>query len=125
MTEAAIKITCPYCDSEQVIKYGSYKGVQRYYCNVCKRKFKADDTPFHMKVSGEQISSALYMYYTGSSITDIRHHIRQETNYYPSKSRVFYWIEKYTDKAAKHFAKLKPKVGSTWIADETMAEFNG
>jgi putative transposase len=124
MAEQTIKIICPHCGSEKVIKYGSYKGVQRYYCNVCKRKFKADDTPFHMKVSGEQISSALHMYYTGSSITDIRNHIRQETNYHPSKSRVFYWIEKYTDKAAKLFGKLKPKVGNTWIADETMIDLD-
>jgi putative transposase len=117
-------ISCPHCGSSNVIKYGSYEGVQRYYCNVCKRKFKADDTPFHMKVSGEQIASALALYYTGSSITDIRHHIKQETGYSPSKSVVYNWIDKYNQQAANHFSKAKPKVGDKWVADETMIDLD-
>ena len=124
MTTETIKINCKLCGSEHVIKYGSYKGVQRYYCKDCKRKFKSDDTPFHMKVSPQHISSAMSMYYTGSSITDIRNHIRQETGYYPSKSVVFGWIDKYTDEAVKHFRSYKPKVGDTWIADETMLDLD-
>jgi len=42
MTEL-LSLTCPHCGSNKVIKYGVYEGVQRYYCNVCKRKFKADE----------------------------------------------------------------------------------
>ena len=52
-------ITCKYCGAEAIVKYGTYNGVQRYWCKVCKRKFKGDDTLFHMKVSPEFISSAL------------------------------------------------------------------
>jgi len=124
MTEATIQITCKHCGSTDVVKAGFQSGKQRYLCHNCHRKFKADDMPFHMKVPSSNISSALSMYYTGSSITDIRNHLRQETGYYPSKSRVFYWIEKYTDTAAKHFTKAKPKVGDTWIADETMIDLD-
>jgi len=124
MAEATIQIVCKNCGSTDVVKAGFHAGKQRYLCNACKRKFKADAAPFHMKTAGEQVSSALHMYYTGSSITDIRHHIRQETGYYPSKSVVFSWIEKYTGKAATHFGKVKPKVGDTWIADETMIDLD-
>ena len=124
MVKETIKITCKLCGSEHVIKYGSYKGVQRYYCKDCKRKFKADDSPFHMKVSPSHISSALSMYYTGSSITDIRNHIRQETGYHPSKSVVFGWIDKYTNQAVKQFRNIHPKVGDKWIADETMLDLD-
>ena len=77
-----------------------------------------------MKVSPEHISSAMSMYYTGMSITDIRNHIRQETGYYPSKSVVFGWIDKYTDLAARHFRDYRPKVGDTWVADETMLDLD-
>ena len=52
-------MNCKYCGAEGVVKYGSYKGVQRYFCKVCQRKFKGDDALFHMKVSPEYISSAL------------------------------------------------------------------
>lgn len=37
------QVACKNCGSEAVLKYGSYKGVPRYYCKVCRRKFKADD----------------------------------------------------------------------------------
>jgi putative transposase len=124
MAEKIIQVTCKHCGSTDAVKAGVQAGTQRYLCHKCHRKFKADDMPFHMKVSAGHISSALAMYYTGSSITDIRNHIRQETGYYPSKSRVFYWIEKYTDTAANYFGKVKPKVGDTWIADETMIDLD-
>lgn len=124
MVEETIKVICKNCASEKVIRWGSYKGVQRYYCKACKRKFKADDAPFHMKVSPSHISSALSMYYTGSSITDIRNHIRQETGYYPSKSVVFEWINKYTEQAVRQFRNCHPKVGDKWIADETMLDLD-
>jgi len=35
---------CKHCGSKAVVKYGTYKGVQRYYCKRCRRKFKGDDT---------------------------------------------------------------------------------
>jgi ribosomal protein L37AE/L43A len=40
--DMAMHMMCPHCGSSNVIRYGLYDGVQRYYCNVCHRKFKAD-----------------------------------------------------------------------------------
>lgn len=124
MTEETVKINCKDCGSEDVIKWGNYKGVPRYFCQACKRKFKADNTPFHAKVSAQVISSSLDMYFTGMSIGDIRNHVRQQTGYYPSKSVVFGWVEKYSDQANKQFMNYHPKVGDTWIADETMIDLD-
>ena len=39
-------IACKYCGSNAVVKFGSYKGIPRYWCKSCQRKFKADDTMF-------------------------------------------------------------------------------
>ena len=33
------QIACKNCGSEGVVKYGTYNGVQRYWCKVCQRKF--------------------------------------------------------------------------------------
>lgn len=33
------KTDCKYCHSKNVIKYGTYKGIQRYYRKDCKHKF--------------------------------------------------------------------------------------
>lgn len=124
MTQETVTIECKYCGSDNVVKTGFHSGEQRYLCRSCNRKFKLNESPFHMKTPAETISSAMAMYYTGSSITDIRNHVRQQTGYYPSKSVVFDWIEKYTEQAEKHFRNVKPKVGNTWIADETMIDLD-
>ena len=114
------EITCKHCGSTGVVKYGTYKGVQRYYCKSCKRKFKADDALFGMKVSPEFISRALDMYYTGSSVNDICEHFKNADGYHPSKSVVFGWIDKFSDKAIKHFGQYQPQVGDVWACDETV-----
>ena len=113
-------VTCKYCQSEAVSKFGKYKDTQLYWCKSCKRKFKGDDTLFHMKVSPEFISSALALYYTGSSINDICLHFRDAKGYHPSKSVVFQWVDKYTDLAVNHFRQYQPQVGDVWVVDETV-----
>ena len=95
------EITCKNCGSTHVSKYGKYKDTQLYYCNDCKRKFKGDTALFHMKVPPEYVSSALSLYYSGSSIDDIRDFLKQEYDYYPSKHVVFEWVDKYTSLAAR------------------------
>jgi transposase-like protein len=34
---------CKHCHSDNVVKFGTYKGTQLYWCKSCQRKFKADD----------------------------------------------------------------------------------
>lgn len=118
-------IACKDCKSTNIVKYGTYKDTQLYFCKACQRKFKDDGTQFHMKKPSEYISSAVNMYYTGMSLNDIRNHLKQEYGYYPSKSVIFKWINKYTDLARKQFKDDIPEVGDTWIADETMLDVDG
>ena len=116
---------CKLCNSENTVKFGSYKGVQRYWCKDCKRKFKNDDSLFRGKVSASDISIALNEYYSGMSINDIRRLIKQESGYYPAQSTVYQWIDKFTDKAVNHYNNYRPKVGDTWIADKTVIDIDG
>ncbi|MBI2849678.1 MAG: IS1/IS6 family transposase [Chloroflexi bacterium] len=124
MVEVVTQITCKYCGSEGVVKFGSYKGIQRYFCKSCQRKFKGDTALFGMRVKPEYITSALNLYYTGSSIKDVCNHLNQEFGYYPSKHVVFEWVDKYTSVAAKQFQDTKPQLGNTWIADETVIKLD-
>ena len=84
MPEGIEDIKCKYCGSSGVVKFGTYKGVQRYWCKSCQRKFKADDTLFYMQTPANQVSSALNMYYEGMSIKAIRRQLQQEYNNSPS-----------------------------------------
>ena len=118
-------IACKNCGSTACVKFGTYKGVQRYYCKDCKRKFKADDSAFHTKKPAEWESSAVDMYFRGMAVSDIREHLKQEHGYSPSKSVIYDWIDKYTTLATKHFRDYHPEVGNIWIADETMLDVDG
>lgn len=118
--------SCKFCDSSKVIKYGTYKGVQRYFCKDCKSKFKADDTLFHMKTPANQVSSAMNMYYEGMSIKAIRRNLQQEFGNMPSTATIYEWIMKFTQYATDSIKGYAPeKIGDTWVADETVIEIDG
>jgi putative transposase len=116
---------CKYCQSEAVVKFGTYKGVQRYFCKFCKRKFSANTNPFRMRIPSNQISSALSMYYEGMSVNAISRNYQQEHGYTPSSATVYEWVEKYTPITVSAFRDYHPKVGNTWIADETVLNIDG
>jgi len=118
-------ILCKSCGSAHTRKYGLYKGVQRYFCNDCGSKFKADDMMFHMKTPTSQVSSALNMYYEGMSIKAIRRQLQQEHSNAPSTATIYEWIQKYTQYATDSARDYHPQVGDIWIADETVLKIDG
>lgn len=119
-------VCCRHCGSHAIVKYGSYKGVPRYFCKTCNRKFKRDDKQFRMKTSTEQVATALHDYYDGgSSVRAIGRHILSETGSTPSTATIYEWIQKYTQYATDSIKDYKPKVGDTWIADETVVKIGG
>jgi transposase-like protein len=118
-------VTCKNCGSTAIVKFGSYKGVPRYWCKSCQRKFKADGDSFHAKYPLDWESSAVDMYFRGMAVSDVREHLKQEHDYSPSKSVIYKWIDKYTSLASKQFRNEHPKVGDVWIADETMLDVDG
>lgn len=118
-------IICKHCGSEAVVKYGSYKGVPRYLCKVCKRKFKADDNLAGMRANTNEIASALNLYYDGSSIRAIGRHFQQENGHTPSTASIYEWVQKYSQYLTDSIKDYHPKVGNEWIADETVLKIGG
>lgn len=119
------EVVCKHCGSTRTRKYGLYKGAQRYFCNDCHRKFKVDDTLFHMKTPANQVSSALNMYFEGMSIAAIRRNLQQEHANSPSTATIYEWIQKYTQYAIDSAKDYHPQVGDIWVADETVLEIDG
>jgi putative transposase len=113
------KVTCKFCGGQDTYKYGTYKGVQNYFCKDCKTKFTGTDALPHGRVSPAFIASALNEFYGGMSYHDIEENIEQQTNEGISHTAIIKWVNKYTNKAIKQTKDLHPKVGDTWIADET------
>lgn len=64
-------VTCKYCSSRNVIKYGHFRGIQRFFCKDCKRKFADNDALPKMKTPISEVAAALNMYYGGMPIDAI------------------------------------------------------
>ena len=113
------KMVCKNCGSPRIVKYGHYKETQQWLCRDCGKKFSDNEAVFHGKLPAEAVSSALSMYYEGMSINAIRRNLDQQYQVKPSSETVFSWVNKYTNEAIEKTKDLHPKVGDTWIADET------
>lgn len=118
-------IRCKYCQSENVIKYGKYKGVQRYYCKDCKRKFAGIDTIPKMQYSTSKVADALNMYYEGMSLMEIRRNLIQQHNDYISDATIYNWVRRFSKPVIMEANKYKPDVGRIWVADETVIDIDG
>jgi putative transposase len=113
------KVSCKFCDSTHTRKFGLSKGVQSYYCNDCHTKFTGTDALAHGRVSPSFIANALREYYSGMSYHEIEQNIDEQTDEDISHTAVMKWVNKYTAEAIRQTQDLHPKVGDTWIADET------
>jgi len=112
-------IACKYCQSQNVIKFGKFKDTQYYYCKDCKRKFASLDTIPMMQTPTKRIADVLNMYYEGMSENKIRRNLIQQDGDFISTGSVYNWVNRFTELAKKEAEKYQPKVGDTWVVDET------
>lgn len=118
-------MNCKYCQSENVIKQGTQKDVQYYFCNGCNHKFASTDTIPKMQNTTNDIADALNMYCEGMSLNEIRRNFIQQNGNYISKVTPYNWEQRFTDLVKKEADKHAPKVGNVWVADETVIHVNG
>ncbi len=116
---------CKYCDSANVILFGKVKGIQRYFCKDCRRKFVSGDTIPKMQTPTKCLADVLNMYYEGLSEAEIRRNLIQQDNNYVSTGSVYSWVRRFTDLATKEADKYKPNVSSEWVADESVIDLDG
>jgi len=119
------RISCKYCQSPNVIKYGKYKDVQYYWCKDCKRKFAGIDTIPKMQYPTSQVSDVLNMYYEGLSLAEIRRNLIQQHNSYISDVTALNWVRRFSKPVIMEANKYKPDVGKVWVADETVIDIDG
>jgi putative transposase len=117
-------ISCKYCQSPNVVKYGTVNGVQRYWCKNCKRKFVPDKLP-KMKTPTNHISAALSCYFGGMPLDAIQRHLHQQFNTYYSEMGIYNWAKRFSKEAVNRIKGFRPIVGDTWIADETVLKAGG
>ena len=117
-------MNCKYCGSPNVIKFGTFQGIQRYWCKDCKRKFVANKLP-KMKTPTNHISAALSCYFGGMPLDAIQRHLHQQFNTYYSEMGIYNWVKRFSKEAVERVKDFQPIVGDTWIADETVLKAGG
>ena len=81
MVEVSNEITCKNCGSTNVVKFGTYKGVQRYWCKACKRKFMPNNALPKMKPTTIELNHAF-----GRLKMHCKNHIK-----------LMYWLKRRTN----------------------------
>ena len=119
------EIKCKYCNSSNIVKFGTFEGVQRYWCKDCKRKFADNDALPKMKTPIRIISSALSCYFGGMPLDAIQRHLQQQYGTYYSEMGIYNWVIRFSKEAINRVKDFQPIVGDTWIADETVLKVGG
>jgi len=119
------QLRCKYCGSPNVIKFGTFQGIQRYWCKDCKRKFADNKALPTMKTPIEHISTALSCYFGGMPLDAIQRHLQQQFNAYYTEMGIYNWIKRFSQEAIDRVKDFQPVVGDTWIADETVLKVGG
>lgn len=118
------EIYCKHCGSNTVVRFGTRKGTQYYFCKDCKRKF-VPDTLFKMKTPTKIIASALGQYYGGMPLDSIQRQLQQDYNLSMSELGIYKWVVRFSQQAVEQAKSFKPKVGDVWLADETVLKVGG
>lgn len=115
---------CKYCGSKNLWLYGTYKGVQQFYCRDCKRKFAGNFALPKMRSPVTNVGDALQSYFSGMSLNEVKQNMEQQYHYSPSTSTIYRWLDRFIKQAEYKVRDIKPNVGDVWIADETVIKIN-
>jgi putative transposase len=119
------KISCKFCNSLNVVKYGKQNGKQNYICKDCNRKF-VDNIDFeNMKYNPKIIALTLDLYFQGLSLRKISHHLKQFYDLNVSYKSVHNWITKYIGLMNEYVETIQPNIGDVWHTDEMMLKVDG
>ena len=112
---------CKYCNSTNIVKYGTFQGMQRYFCKDCRRKFADNDAIPKMKTPVWIISLAMNCYYDGLSIGAIQKEINQRHGAYYAQSSIYNWIIRFSVEAVRQAKTFQPAVSDRWLLSITPA----
>jgi len=117
------EITCPHCNSKNIIKRGQRKTdnrglIQRYSCKDCNKRFVIDDGFFKMKNSPQKITLCLDLFYRGISTRKVQEHLRAFYPHNSSNVSIYKWIIKYSKIISNFTERLKLNIGTEVQIDE-------
>ena len=88
-------IKCKFCDSNDLVRYGKYRGTQLYLCRKCGRKGTDNNALPGMKIPPEVVGAALSLHCEGLSYSAIRSQLFQIYCIEPSRATIHKWVTRY------------------------------
>jgi hypothetical protein len=85
---------CKYCGGNHIYRYGIVKGVRRFFCCDCKRKFTSKGNLFHMKVPRLFVEIAQRLWANDLMYREIARYLEEHYGYSPSLSSVHRWVRR-------------------------------
>jgi putative transposase len=115
-------IRCKFCKSQNVVKYGYFKNIQRWWCKDCRRKFAANQAMPKMKTAINQVGAAMAAYYEGIPLARIRQIFIRKFDIYVSYSTIFNWINNLSRSASYEARHCHLNFSETWSVIESKIE---
>lgn len=116
---------CKNCESENIVKNGTVKGVQVYKCKDCGHRFtEGSDFP-RMRTQSRIISSSIDFYFEGLSVRKIQTQIKKLFGVDVSQVAVWKWIMKYSKLVSQYVETLSPHLLGIYHVDETAIKCKG
>jgi transposase-like protein len=118
-------LTCKLCGSENIIRYGNYRGIQRWWCKDCQHKFADNDALPDMRTPVNDVSAAILMYYEGRRLNDIPRLMYQHRSVHTTPASIYKWVTRFSRAAIDETNKTKVEVSDVWVATESAVKING
>lgn len=117
------KLSCPNCNSKNIIKRGFRRTenrgkIQRYSCKDCLNRLVLDEGFFRMRNHPRKITCALDLFYRGVSTRKVQEHFRAFYPHNSSHKSVYKWVVKYSNVISNFTDKLKINSGREIQVDE-------
>ena len=119
-------MNCPYCSSLLTVKNGhDEKGVQRYKCNACKRRFCEKGIFARHRFPPLIILDALFLYSQPISTRGVTLNLKRFRNIIVTHVTIYNWIVKFASQLIK-IANRKPiSFTNIWHVDEKFIHVRG
>lgn len=111
---------CKLCGSHNIVKFGRYRGIQRWWCKTCLHKFADNDAVTCMKTPSTQVASAIEMYFAGVRPGNIPEKLYRHYTAFVTSASIYNWIIHFSKRAISETNKTGVEVGDTWTALESV-----
>lgn len=119
------KMTCKYCNSENVTKKGIRHNKQTYKCKDCGHIFVPNGKFSRMRNEKNIVVAALNFYYDGLSMRKTQRNLEQVFGEKVSQVTILNWIKKYSQLVKEYMISEVPQLSGLWHEDETMLNCEG